>query len=298
VRAVRATFIGGLLFIVIPAWPQSSTGTPSDQTKSKSVEWPQPSERGLSLPAEILSDTNGVDFGPYLKGVTDVVRKNWYSLIPPDALPPVSKRGKVVLQFSILKDGDVGGVRFLSSSGDRQLDKAAYGGILGSSPFAPLPSEFKGPNLTLRFSFTYNLAANQGQAEVSETNASSTTTASESVRVSEILISTKTSSVSDSFQKSILARAKAQSLLSSILAGANFEEVASSNSDGPTADRGGDLGYVSRGKLDKSIDDVIFAMEPGEVSGVIPTKQGFVILKVTDVKKNSDTNSSSAANTP
>jgi hypothetical protein len=45
----------------------------------------------------------------------------------------------------------------VTGSGDVSLDRAAYGGISASTPFPPLPTEFTGPNLTLRFDFFYNL---------------------------------------------------------------------------------------------------------------------------------------------
>src|SRR6185312_16257864 len=103
---------------------------------------------------EILSDTMGVDFGPYLEIVKREVKKNWYSLIPESVL---FKKGEVSIQFSILKDGQVAGLHYVTGSGDVSLDRAAYGGISASTPFPPLPREFTGPNLTLRFDFFYNL---------------------------------------------------------------------------------------------------------------------------------------------
>ena len=62
----------------------------------------------------------------------------------------------------------------------------------------------------------------------------------------------------------------------------SFEDVAKKNSDGPTAAQGGDLGYFKRGTLAKELEDKTFAMKAGEVSDVIRTKQGFVILKVVE----------------
>ena len=78
------------------------------------------------------------------------------------------------------------------------------------------------------------------------------------------------------------AQAKADDLLAQIRKGAAFDEIAKKNSDGPTAAQGGDLGYFKRGTLAKELEDKTFAMKPGEVSDVIRTKQGFVILKVTE----------------
>ena len=105
---------------------------------------------------EVLSDTQGVDFGPYLSRVLFTVRRNWYAIIPEAALPPLLKRGKVSIQFVILPDGKVSGLTLVGGSGDVSLDRAAWGGITASDPFAPLPKEFHGPYLALRFHFYYN----------------------------------------------------------------------------------------------------------------------------------------------
>jgi TonB family protein len=105
---------------------------------------------------EVLSDTQGVDFGPYLERVLQAVRMNWYSLIPEEARPPLLKKGKVSIEFVILKDGKTAGMKIVGPSGDVPLDRAAWGGITASVPFAPLPTEFHGPYLALRFHFYYN----------------------------------------------------------------------------------------------------------------------------------------------
>jgi peptidyl-prolyl cis-trans isomerase SurA len=76
------------------------------------------------------------------------------------------------------------------------------------------------------------------------------------------------------------AEAKADDLLKQIRAGASFEDVAKKNSDGPSASQGGDLGVFKRGTLAKELEDKTFAMKSGEVTDVIRTKQGYVILKV------------------
>jgi len=76
------------------------------------------------------------------------------------------------------------------------------------------------------------------------------------------------------------AEAKANDLLKQIRAGASFEDVAKKDSDGPSAAQGGDLGVFKRGALAKELEDKTFAMKAGEVTDVIRTKQGYVILKV------------------
>jgi len=105
---------------------------------------------------DILSDTLGVDFGPYLSRVLEDVRRNWYNLIPEEARSPLFKQGKLQIQFVINKSGAVEGMRLITPSGDVALDRAAWGGITASNPFPPLPKEFNGPYLALRFRFYYN----------------------------------------------------------------------------------------------------------------------------------------------
>ena len=102
---------------------------------------------------EILSDTQGVDFGPYLQRILQNVRENWYHLIPESA---EMKKGKLAIEFAITKDGKVADMRLVASSGDVALDRPAWGSITASDPFPPLPGEFNGPYLSLRFRFYYN----------------------------------------------------------------------------------------------------------------------------------------------
>jgi len=78
------------------------------------------------------------------------------------------------------------------------------------------------------------------------------------------------------------AEAKANDLLKQIRAGTSFEDIAKKYSDGPSAADGGALGMFKRGQLAKELEDRTFAMKSGDVTDVIRTKQGYVILKVVD----------------
>lgn len=102
---------------------------------------------------DILSDTQGVDFGPYLQRILHDVRENWYRAIPESA---EMKKGKLQIEFAITKDGKVADMKLTMTSNDNALDRAAWAGITASNPFPPLPSEFTGPYLALRFRFYYN----------------------------------------------------------------------------------------------------------------------------------------------
>lgn len=116
----------------------------------------------------------------------------------------------------------------------------------------------------------------------------------ETVRLSEILISALPDQSKEQDSKAgkmapqatpeqlDAARAKADELLAKLKSGAKFDELARQNSNGPTAQQGGDLGYFKRGMLAKEIEDKTFSLKPGQNTDVIQTKQGFLILKVLD----------------
>ena len=108
----------------------------------------------------------------------------------------------------------------------------------------------------------------------------------EQVKLSEILISTeKKGAAANAPEDPALiasAQAKANDLLAQIRKGASFEDIAKKNSDGSTAASGGDLSYFKRGDMSKQLEDMTFAMKKNEITEVERTKQGFVILKVTD----------------
>ena len=117
----------------------------------------------------------------------------------------------------------------------------------------------------------------------------------EAVRLSEILIAPKTppkpagldgkpepSTDAENQAALTAAQAKAQDLLDQIHKGASFADLAKKNSEGPSAKDGGDLSYFNRGTLAKELEDKVFALKAGDVTDVIRTKQGYVILEVTE----------------
>ena len=106
---------------------------------------------------EILTPTEGVDFSDYMNRVVAAVRRNWYAVMPESAM--LGDRGRVALQFRIMKNGSVpdGEPVPIMGSGKEPLDRAAVSAIRSSNPFEPLPSAFSGPYIELRFIFLYNL---------------------------------------------------------------------------------------------------------------------------------------------
>ena len=103
----------------------------------------------------ILSDTRGYDFGPYMNQVINRVRVNWYTLIP--EIARLGRKGRVVIIFTIVKNGSIDDIRLVANSGTEPLDRAAMGSITASNPFAKLPPGFDGDRLVLQFTFLYNI---------------------------------------------------------------------------------------------------------------------------------------------
>ena len=103
----------------------------------------------------MLSDTQGVDFKPYLIRILSSVRRNWFAVMPESAR--FGRKGRVLIQFAINRDGSVPKLVIASGSGADALDRAAVAGISASNPFPPLPAEFKGNQVRLQFSFRYNV---------------------------------------------------------------------------------------------------------------------------------------------
>jgi hypothetical protein len=106
---------------------------------------------------EALSDTQGVDFKPYLTEWHRITEATWQSLIPKETNQPIQGSGEATIRFKILPNGQVmdGSLQLEGRSGNVALDRAAWGAITGSD-YPRLPEAFKGPFLELRASFDYN----------------------------------------------------------------------------------------------------------------------------------------------
>jgi TonB family protein len=109
---------------------------------------------------EMLTPTEGVDFTNYLARVLASVKRNWFAVMPESAR--LGDRGKVVLQFRIMRNGVVPDAEpaMVGSSSKEPLDRAAISSIRASTPFEPLPPAFSGPFIELRFIFLYNMPLN------------------------------------------------------------------------------------------------------------------------------------------
>jgi peptidyl-prolyl cis-trans isomerase C len=76
------------------------------------------------------------------------------------------------------------------------------------------------------------------------------------------------------------ARKRIEAFLVEARGGADFAALAQQHSEGPSAAKGGDLGYVAKGQLVEAFEEVAFALKPGQISDVVRTRYGFHIIKV------------------
>lgn len=101
-------------------------------------------------------------------------------------------------------------------------------------------------------------------------------TIGESVRASHIVKHHKPDVDSDDM------KSRMQQILNKLRNEADFDEMARKHSDCP--ENAGDLGYFGRGRMVAEFEDVVFAMEPGQISDVFRTEFGYHIAMVTDKK--------------
>ena len=90
------------------------------------------------------------DFGPYMRELQQRIKRNWE--------PPKGEESRrVVLLFSIAKDGRLLNVKVSKSSGLTTADNAAIAAVKLTAPFKPLPPEFKENHVDIQFTFDYTV---------------------------------------------------------------------------------------------------------------------------------------------
>jgi TonB family protein len=110
----------------------------------------------------ILTPTEGVDFQSYINRLLAKLKQNWITVMPESFY--LGDKGIVLISFRINHDGSFSAdtLSIDRTSGKEPLDTAAASAIRATSPFEPLPPQFKGPNLDLRIGFCYNIPCGEG----------------------------------------------------------------------------------------------------------------------------------------
>ena len=90
------------------------------------------------------------NWGPYMRDLEQRIKRNWS--------PPKGDSSKrVVITFTIARDGRLLSHRITKSSGVPLADRAAMSAIESTAPFRPLPPEFRGQSVPIEFTFDYNV---------------------------------------------------------------------------------------------------------------------------------------------
>lgn len=132
----------------------SSIGACAAQTADAGLPVCDPN---VTKPEESLTEKYGPEVKDYIQQVVGPkIRTYWYSVVPEDAMPPLLRQGCLAVRFEILKNGTVTGLKYITSSGNVAMDRAASVAVTGSSPFPPVPESFKGQSLKVQFRFFYN----------------------------------------------------------------------------------------------------------------------------------------------
>lgn len=90
--------------------------------------------------------------------------------------------------------------------------------------------------------------------------------------------------VADAKQKEA-AQVRANRIVAEARGGKSFAELAKKESQDPSAEKGGEIGWLNQGQLPEALDKQIFALAKGEISEPIETPVGFHIVKVEDIKE-------------
>ena len=142
--AIRLSMLALLVaFQANPALGQSASSVPQDKRPVAAIE--------------ILTDTEGVDFNEYFRGLYLAIKAKLYAGMPSSVA--LGESGLNVIQFRVLQDGAVPEdfMKLRVGSGKRDLDDASLQAIRKAAPFKHLPEKYSQPFIELRINFNYNV---------------------------------------------------------------------------------------------------------------------------------------------
>ena len=101
--------------------------------------------------ASIQFDTQGVEFGPWVRRFVAHMRRNWF--IPPAA---TTQRGRTVVTFWVSKAGAIRDVTITQPSGVAEFDRSAFNAVVNANPLEALPPAYPRDEVQFTVTFYYN----------------------------------------------------------------------------------------------------------------------------------------------
>jgi hypothetical protein len=155
-----AVFVGAIgLFFCADGVIGQTSGSRSNTVGSSEIvndTAPPSGPRYQRLAADVLSDTQGVDFGPYMRQALPMIRKLWASSLPEEVAHANNSQTETLIRFTISRDGTISAMELVDSAHQIGVDRAAWGSIAGVGQLPSLPADFNGPSLILRIHFRVN----------------------------------------------------------------------------------------------------------------------------------------------
>jgi TonB family protein len=146
-----------------PVPPAPKQATPAPETPSNAVPYGEGGKPALAYGQfQTGAGEAGIGFGDaafgdrygtYVNTITRIISSNWLKSMVDSR---VSRAPRVYLTFTIGRNGKISNVEVQQSSGIPTLDRSAQRAVLVSDPLPPLPSDYRGSDVNVRFYFEYS----------------------------------------------------------------------------------------------------------------------------------------------
>jgi TonB family protein len=103
---------------------------------------------------EIQFDTKGVEFGPWLNRFIAQLRRNWYAILPYEAM--LGTKGHVAITFNVHKTGALTDVSVVGPCPIDAFNNAAFGALMATNPTQPIPPAYPDEKAFFTVTFFYN----------------------------------------------------------------------------------------------------------------------------------------------
>ena len=157
--ALHVVFVGAAeLFYATAERPAADTTAVSyDRAVAAGVERPGekdgPEPAARSIQGSISLETSDPRFRPYFNTLRTGIEKNWRAPSPRGGAAPT---GRLVVLFTLGRDGKLLEISVQRSSGERELDFSAVESVKSAAPFAPFPADIAEDRLSVRATFVYD----------------------------------------------------------------------------------------------------------------------------------------------